>query len=275
VLESTRQAIRTALTRSQTAIFLFLSALLPYLVFTIQAETFHRNALILLVGLVGVFAFWHLVLPRRLAYDFGFLVIAALPILLRVFKRIYLSPDPHIRLDVLGQLMWIRVGLVGLLLLREWNPGPVGLWPTSKEWRSGIAWFVAMIVPLVGIALAIHDVTWAPVAAPWWKIAAVAVGTFFGILWVVALSEELFFRGVLQRALLNSSAGPVVAIAVSTVLFASAHLWFHQFPDWKQSTVAAVLGIGCGLAYWQTGSIRASMVTHAFTVVTWRVLFTK
>jgi len=57
------------------------------------------------------------------------------------------------------------------------------------------------------------------------------------------------------------------------MIFGAAHLWFHQFPDWRQAVVATVLGLACGIAYIQTGSVRAPMVTHALVVATWRVFF--
>jgi membrane protease YdiL (CAAX protease family) len=274
-MESTRTLlVRVGFVWKQAA-FLWISALLPYLIFSLGAGTFQRQSFLLLCGLTLVLLAWNLIFPRRWAYDFGFLVIAAAPIVLRVFRTIYHSPDPHIRLEILGQLMWIRIGLVSLLLFREWNPGPVGLWPTLKEWRSGVMWFAVVALPLFGVGLATHDVSWSPLPLPAWKIAAIGLGTFFGILWVVAFSEELFFRGVVERALLNSAAGPLLAIAVSTTLYGASHLWFHQFPDWRQSTVAGILGIACGISYWRTGSIRSSMVTHAMAVTTWRVLFSK
>ncbi len=273
VLESARSVFHGLRNAWMQGALLFISALAPYLIFSLGGGTFQINAFLLLAGIVAVFTFWHLILPPRWAYDFGFLVVAAAPIVLRVFKRVYISPNPHIRLDVLGQLMWIRVGLIALLFFRKWNPGPVGLWPTAREWRSGLLWFCVVVLPLAAVALGIHDATWQPATGPAWRTAAVALGTFFGFLWVVAFSEELFFRGVVERALLNTAAGPLLAIAISTALYGTAHLWFHQFPDWRQSTVAGILGIACGVAYWRTGSIRASMVTHAMAVTTWRVLF--
>ena len=52
------------------------------------------------------------------------------------------------------------------------------------------AWFLPIGFPLAFALKAMHFRS----PAPWWVIA----GTFFGILWVVALSEEFFFRGLLQ-----------------------------------------------------------------------------
>ena len=252
---------------------LWLSALIPYLIFSLSAGTFQRNAFYLLALLTAVFCFWHAILPRRLAFDIGFLVIAAAPFITRVFARIYRSPDPHLRVDILGHLMWIRLGLVAILVLREWNPGPVGLWPNRREWRTGFLWFALGIAPIAIASVAIHDTHFQPLAGPWWQILAIAIGTFLGFLWVVALGEELFFRGVIERGLLNSWRSPVAAVFVSSLFFGSAHLWFRPFPDWRRATVALLLGLFCGTAYIQSGSVRASIVTHSLVVVTWRLFF--
>lgn len=258
--------------RAQAAILWF-SALIPYLIFSLGAGTFHRNAFYLLVGLTAIFSFWHAILPRRTGYDLGFLVIASAPFVTRVFNRIYLAPDRHVRPDILGQLMWIRLGIVALLVLREWDPGPFSLWPTLPEWRSGTLYYCAAVLPVALVALGIHDVRWAPLAGEWWRIGGMAIGTFFGFLWVKALSEELFFRGVIARALVDRLSSRPVAIVLSALIYGAAHLWFRGFPDWRQSLVAAVLGIFCGLAYARTGSVRVPMVTHTLMVTTWRLFF--
>jgi membrane protease YdiL (CAAX protease family) len=257
------------------AVVLWISAVVPYLIFSLRAGTFNRNAFYLLVALTAIFSFWHVVLPRRPAYDFGFLVIAAAPFVTRVFSRIYVSPDRHVRLDVhiLGQLMWIRLGIAALLILREWEPGAFGLWPTLREWRSGAGYYCAAVVPLVALALAVHDARWEPLAGDWWRVAGIGVGTFFGFLWVTALGEELFFRGVIERALLDNLNSKAAAVVGSAVLFGAAHLWFRGFPDWRSAAVAGVLGIFCGWGYARTGSVRVPMVTHTLVVTTWRLFF--
>ena len=288
------------------AAILWLSALIPYLIFSLSAGTFQRNAFYLLVGLTAVFSFWHAVLPTsakgtaarrqtvpelasalggapdnvpvlrgffKSAYDCGFLAIAAAPIVTRVFSRIYISPDRHVRADILGQLMWIRLGIAALLILREWDPGAFGLWPTRREWRSGLTYYCAAVIPVVLLALGLHDVRWEPLAGEWWRVAGIGVGTFFGFLWVKALSEELFFRGVIARALLDRLPSQALAMVLSAIVYGSAHLWFRGFPDWRRAIVAGLLGIFCGLAYAQTRSVKVPMITHTLVVTTWRLLF--
>lgn len=273
LVESSRFSFAGIEGRRRKAALLWLSALLPYLIFSLSAGTFNRDGFYLLALLSAVLAFWHAVFPRRLAYDLGFLIVAAAPFITKVFPRIYISPDEHLKVAILGQLMWIRVGLIALLVLREWDPGPITLWPKRKEWLVGAFWFALFILPVSFTAIGLHVLRYLPSPYPWWEWASIATATFFGFFWVVALAEELFFRGVIARAVLDWSNSPVLAVALSALLFGSVHLWFRHFPDWRYSIVAALLGIGCATAYLQTGTIRTSMVTHALTIVCWRLFF--
>ncbi|MBV9761763.1 MAG: CPBP family intramembrane metalloprotease [Acidobacteriaceae bacterium] len=273
MFEQTRAWFSRVSSRRTQGAMLWISALLPYLAISLATASFQRNAFYLLAMLCGIFAFWYVYTPRRVVYDVGFLVIAAAPVVERVFGRIYPSPEHHLRLDILGHLMWIRLGIMALLVLREWDPGPLSPWPQAHEWKAGFLYFVVSVVPIALAAIALHDVRFVPRHDPWWRIAVLASATFFGILWVVALGEELFFRGVVERAIYDRWNSPTLAVLISAAIFGCAHLWFHQFPDWRRACVAALLGIACGIAYLQTGSIRAPMVTHAFIVATWRVFF--
>lgn len=273
VFEQTRVWFTKIASRVSQATILWLSALAPYVIFSIAAGTFHANAFCLLAVLSGVLAYWYILLPWRPAFDAGFLIIAAAPVILRVFPRIYYSPDGQLRVDVLGHLMWIRLGIAALLVLRSWHPGAFGLWPTNREWRIGLMYYLLVLAPLCVLGIEIRVVEFAPLHAAWWQVIIITIGTFLGILWVVALGEELLFRGVVERALLDKWRSPILAILISAVLFGAAHLGFQRFPNWDQALLATVLGLACGLAYARTGSVRSSMVTHACVVTTWRVLF--
>jgi uncharacterized protein len=269
----TREWFGRISSQKEQGALLWVSAVAPYLVFSLAAGNEERSGFYLLAALCALLSFWYVLVPRRAAYDFGFLIIAAAPIVERVFPRIYRSPASELRIDVLGHLMWIRLGIFALLVLREWDPGPFSPWPTRTEWKIGLLYYLAVLVPLVLVALGIHELRFTVPQDAWWKVAAVAVGTFFAALWIIALGEELFFRGVVERALYDQWRSPALAVLLSALIFGAAHLWFHQFPDWRRAVVAAILGIGCGMAYLQTGTARASMVTHAFVVATWRVFF--
>jgi membrane protease YdiL (CAAX protease family) len=274
VFEETRICFSQFRAKRLQAAVLWASAVTPYLILSLGAGTFQRNAFYIVAMLTGVLAFWHAVLPRRAVYDIGFLLIAAAPLVTRVFGRIYISPDPHqLQVDILGHVMWLRLGIAALLVLREWDPGALGLWPTNGEWRLGFLYFAAAILPIALLSLALHDSHIELQHGPWWRIAGLGIGTLFGILWVVALGEELFFRGVIAKAIAKAWNSELAGILVAAVLYGSAHLWFHEFPNWRRAVVVLPLGIACGLLYFRTGSVRAPMVTHALVVVTQRLLF--
>jgi membrane protease YdiL (CAAX protease family) len=107
---------------------------------------------------------------------------------------------------------------------------------------------------------------------PWLTLGA-AAGTFFGVLWVVALSEEFFFRGLLQQWLEQFTGRAAAALLLASALFGAAHLGFRQFPNWQFALLAAAMGVVYGLAFRAGGGIRAAMVAHALVVVIWRVGF--
>jgi uncharacterized protein len=273
IFEPTRIRLKLLGSPAAQAGVLWLSAISPYLLFTLLAETFQLHAFAWLVGLTAALAFWHVLMPRRLMFDLAFLALAATPILLRTFAWIYLSPNEHFRVDILGHLMWIRLGIAALLLLREWHPGCFSLWPVLREWKLGALCYFVILAPITMLALGLHDVRFEPADGPWWRVLGIALGTFFAFLWVIALGEELFFRGVVQRALSENWRSPGLAIFVSAILFGSVHLWFHHFPNWRRALVAMLLGVACGIGYARSGSVRTPMVTHALVVTTWRVFF--
>ena len=102
----------------------------------------------------------------------------------------------------------------------------------------------------------------------------IAAVTFLGMLWVVALGEEFFFRGLLQQWLGKWLRSPVAGWLLASALFGLAHLPFRSFPNWRFAAIAAVAGLLYGRAYVKAGSIRAAMVTHALVNTTWRVFLT-
>jgi membrane protease YdiL (CAAX protease family) len=142
--------------------------------------------------------------------------------------------------------------------------------PTWREWLVGARWFAAL-VPACGLAL------WALGIAglrPQPHGVLLAAGEFLGILWVVALSEELLFRGLLQQGLERRTGNPAAALIAASVIFGAAHLAFHGiFPNWRFAIVAAIFGLCCGQAWRESRSIQASMVTHALGATLYRVFF--
>ena len=121
----------------------------------------------------------------------------------------------------------------------------------------------------VPLGLLVHMIRFAPGQFVWWK----AAGTFLGIFWVIALSEEFFFRGVLQNWLSEWSGSPMAGLLTTSALFGFVHLWFGTFPNWRMALLAAIAGCFYGRAFQRSGAIRAGMVAHALVVTVLKSVF--
>lgn len=89
---------------------------------------------------------------------------------------------------------------------------------------------------------------------------------------MLALAEEFFFRGLLQQWLTAWTRSEWVGLIAASLIFGSVHIFLH-FPNWKLAVLASLAGICYGLAFRRAKSIRASMVTHALVVTTWKIFF--
>jgi membrane protease YdiL (CAAX protease family) len=256
------------------AALLSASAVLPYLMETSRTGTFHLIGFVELLAAILIAAFWYAWIPRAMLPDLLFLGFMAAVYLSRRFDQIYGQPAPHAALGILGQLMWIRLGLMAVLSLRGIEDARFGFVPSRDEWRVGAQYYLYFLP--VGAALGYWErfARFHLQAMDWWKFPLLLVGTFAGILWVVALAEEFFFRAFLQQVLARSLHSETFGLLAASVLFGLAHLPFRKFPNWRAAIIAGVLGLFCGLALIKARSVRASMVTHALVVTTWRMFFT-
>jgi len=222
--------------------------------------------MVVLLALVALAAFWFHLLPRHPLTDLGFVAFMAAPILFHWFRPVYPDPAPRLPGETLAHLMWIHVGLATILNVRRIDPD-FGFWPSARHWRVGLVWFGAALPPLLALA---YLTGFAQLALPavWFKYAA-ACATFFGILWMVALSEEFFFRALLQEWIGAWAGSALAGLVCAALLFGAAHLGYRNFPNWRMALLACVLGAACGMAYRQAG-LRAAMVTHALLVTVWR-----
>ena len=270
------ESIRARFERLPPVLFatlLTVSAILPYCLATLAFGTFQWHALGWISLLAASVSFWYILLPKRPATDLLLLVFMATVWIAKLFSLWYLCPYPKLYLPVLGQLMWFRTGLFAMLSIRRVKGIGFGFWPLKRDWEIGVVHF-AIFLPLAAI------LAWAvgfagPRVPPlgWEKTSLLAIGTFFGFLWVVALAEEFFFRGLLQQWLTGWLHGELAGLIAASLLFGSVHIFFKTFPNWRFALLAALAGIFFGLAFRRARSIRASMVTHALVATTLKIFF--
>lgn len=252
----------------RAACLLAASAVVPWVIYSLPAGEARLPAFLLLLLIALGISFWYAALPAAPAVDALFLIALAAVYLSGAFDWIYLSPIPKQPVSVMGKLMLIRTAAPAILVLRGHVNAEFRFLPNRGEWMTGLIWFIPAL-PVVGF------VYWA-LGLVRWRMhplnVLLAIGTFVGILWAVALPEEFFFRGLLQQWLERWTGRASVALLAASAIFGSAHLGFHRiFPNWRWAIVAAVLGLFLGLAWRNARSVQASMVTHALIVTVWRV----
>src|SRR5262249_4213278 len=158
------------------------------------------------------------------------------------FPKLYGDPVPKLQIDALGQAMWVRTGAMAMLCIRRVSGVGFGFWPTKNDWKIGALFYLLFMAAAVELALMIHF-TKPRMPVGWEKTPALAIATFFGVLWVLALGEEFFFRGLLQQWMSRWLNSDKAGLLVTSVLFGAVHLWFRQFPNWRFALLATMAGI--------------------------------
>jgi CAAX protease family protein len=268
-----RKAFDQAGSKALRASLLAVSAVIPYLIESPLLGLFRPYALLTLLGVVVIAAFWYAWIRPSVLADLAFLGFMAAIYLSKIFDNIYGRPAPHISLAILGTLMWIRLGLMAVLSLRSLEDARFGFIPLPREWLVGLQLYACFLPVGAVIAYLLHFASFHPRHLEWWKFALLLLGTFLAFLWVVGLAEEFFFRAFLQSVLARGLHSQTMGLLFASLLFGLVHLPFRSFPNWRFAILGGVSGLFYGMAYLKAHSVRASMVTHALVVTTWRMFF--
>jgi membrane protease YdiL (CAAX protease family) len=253
--------------RGHAAWMLALSGVFPWLVYALGTHHFNVPALIVMISIALIMSYWFVVFPAHPVTDLLYLAIFAAIILLKVFPRIYPDPMPKVDMSALGHVTLVRLLAFSFVAFRGGVDAEYRFMPNGREWLAGLKWFAFLMPATVAAYWALGLVKLRPHPLN----AGLAIGTFLGILWVVCISEEFIFRGLLQPWITQWTSSAAMGIVISALLFGSVHLGFHgAFPNWRWSIVAAILGIFLALARRQTGGIQAGMVAHALVVTVWK-----
>jgi membrane protease YdiL (CAAX protease family) len=259
--------------KARAACLLTASAVAPWVVYSVATGEARFTSFVLLLLVAAVVSYWYIALPAAPVADALFIVTVAAVYLSKIFDRIYLSPIPKLPISVLGHLMLIRTAALAILVFRGNVMAEYRLIPNRREWVTGLAYFAVML-PIIGSAYwGLGLVQLRPHPHGIGLTVLQGIGTFALVLWVLALSEEFFFRGLLQQWLEQWTGNANIALIVAALVFGCAHLGFHRiFPNWRWAIVAAILGIFCGLAWRNSRSVQAAMVTHALIVTVWQMM---
>jgi predicted Abi (CAAX) family protease len=148
-------------------------------------------------------------------------------------------------------------------------------WPDAPGWRFSGAVAVATLAAVGAVGLAsglysLHSMN--------------RVGLPLRLLTVLiapALGEEAFFRGLLIPSRVETT-NPTVPILLGTSVFVAWHLVeatlilpraaaLFERPDFL--TCAGLLGLGCAVIRWRTGSLWPGVALHWLMVTIWQTWF--
>jgi membrane protease YdiL (CAAX protease family) len=102
-----------------------------------------------------------------------------------------------------------------------------------------------------------------------WQVLLSALGIFF----LIAIPEELLFRGIIQNFLEKTFRKPALALIVTSLIFGAAHLNNGPRPDWRYFLLASLAGLFYGNAYQRTRGLLAPAIVHTLVDTVWRAFF--
>ncbi len=248
--------------------------LAPYAIYAIPTGVFSITGLLRLLALSVAVVVPYLLFPargRRFApQDLVVCIALAYPMvsgLSTMFRDVFVGFEPPAhRLDSLGKLMLIPLGLAVFVGLRRLEGARLRLWPDRMDVKAGFDSATVGLPFVLAVGLLTGYLVWDPPLENTLAAIGGALAKVLGIYLTTALAEEFLMRGVLQNLLIGSTGRPLVSQAIAALLFGAVHLGRGAFPNLPHAASAATLGWFCGRAYAKSGSVTAAMITHALAI---------
>jgi uncharacterized protein len=192
--------------------------------------------------------------------DFLVLIVLGLAVDLRWFESAWPRGS-----TAFGKILLLDAGIFGFLAVRQLDSVGFDLRLKLRDAGIGLrefALYAVIAIPLgLGLGfLHVHRM---------WPQPLHAVGAFVFTFLLIAVPEELFFRGWLQN-LLERRIGRTAALLVTAIVFGLAH-WNKRTTsfNWQYVLLAALAGVFYGRAWRAQRRVGASSVTHATVDTLW------
>lgn len=250
-------------------LLIFLPVLLgvPYLVFALPSGNFHWQ--------FGVTMF---VLPPALA---AFLELSALPpklfrqdvlviaVLVAMYMlRVLANAWPYLGMAALPKLYIADLALYLYLVVRRLEGVGYSFVPTRSAVLIGLREWLFFLPIGIGLGAALHFTQFHARVLSGTSVAGGVLVTFL----LVAIPEEMFFRGILQN-LLETRSKSWIALVTASALFGLSHFNKGASFNWRYVLVAAIAGVFYGRAWRARRELLASMITHTAVDVVWWLWF--
>ena len=164
---------------------------------------------------------------------------------------------------------------LALYLFVAWKPLPrPGLSSALSRRMVAVALVGWLAFALAGLplGLTLKILRWAPQVPSPGTVLLALVGGYF----LVALPEEVLFRGVFQQVL-EERLGSRLGLALTALIFGLAHLNNgtpgHPVPNAAYALMATLAGVAYGEVWHRTGRVTASALTHVLVNLVWGLLF--
>jgi uncharacterized protein len=240
---------------------------IPYLVFALPTGNFHLQPTALMFALPMVLAaLLELApVPPILAWQDA-LVMAVL--VATYMLRLLAPASPYGGLAVLPKLFVADLALYLYLVVRKLEGIGYSLIPTRHAFLIGLReWFYFLPFGL-GLGAALRFIHFHSRLSS----AAATAGGLLTTFLLVAVPEELFFRGILQN-LLETRFSRRVALLMAAILFGLAHFNRGVSFNWRYVLLATIAGIFYGRAWRAQRQLLASVVSHTAVDVVWSLWF--
>ena len=239
----------------------------PYLVFALPTGNFHWH-----------FAVTMFVLPPALA---AFLELSALPpklfrqdvlavaVLVATYMlRVLANAWPYLGMAVLPKLYIADLALYLYIVIRKLEGVGYSFLPTRPAVLVGLREWLFFLPIGIGLGAALHFAHFHARVPSGTGVAAGLLVTFL----LVAIPEEMFFRGILQN-LLETRSKPWIALVIASVLFGLSHFNKGASFNWRYVLLAAIAGVFYGRAWHARRELLASVITHTVVDVVWSLWF--
>ena len=239
----------------------------PYLVFAFPAGTLRWSVAIVVFLLPVVLSatLESSASTRNLVWQDG-LVLGTLAAV--YLFRLFTPAWPYAGLAVLPKLYVADLGLYLYIVVRKLDGVGYSLVPSRHTFLVGLREWVYFLPLGIGLGTVLRFIHFHARVPPAMSLLISVLITFL----LVAVPEEMFFRGILQN-LLETRLGPQGALVLAAVLFGLAHLNKGASFNWRYVVLATIAGIFYGRAWRARRQVLASSITHTAVDVVWSLWF--
>jgi len=263
--------LRRALSASWARVLAPALLVSSYLVFSLPRGEFQWRYCAALASIPVVVAalleFFTREAPSRQTLQWPDLVSLALlgvPIVMRWLHGAY----PHPALSAMPKLLLTDAALYGFLMVRGLEDVGYDFRPRWRDLAIGMRELVFFAPFGVGLGFALRFIGFHRLTPSLGEFLAGWITTFI----LVAIPEELFFRGILLN-LLERRIGLRAALLISAVVFGFSHFNKRALFNWRYVVLATIAGIFYGRAWRDRRRLFSSGITHALVDVIWGTWF--